>query len=338
MASKLKRSHEKKSRKPKEKPPWDETTSDVLSLRATQDELERRKQIHQSHNRSRQPIESRPLLTTTPLTPNKMSQLLNPTPDAIRRRSAIMKEIIGSSNQLRHVLARADRELGDVKDRFGDDPRRYTGIPSLTAAPTSFSPRQRATLQDSFNPPSVLFSPAGVRDDRLDRLPQPALNDDENEEQENDPGSSPSRPLLPSSDDLAVVMDDLEKEIRAYEEATGRPSNESSKECDKRSLIGFTATLVDSLARLTRYLKESQLQLAFEVKVRGQLVATLEQQQGLIDTLSSDVLHVQEELLGYVNECREQRNQAEMRTKELQDKVDALLLIHSGHGARPDTS
>eukprot|EP00118_Oscarella_pearsei_P009531 m.55249 g.55249 ORF g.55249 m.55249 type:complete len:189 (+) comp34452_c0_seq23:325-891(+) len=163
-----------------------------------------------------------------------MSLLLNPTPEAIKRRSAILKEIIGNSNDLRRVLARSDKAIDQVKDKFGDDPKRFTGVPNLTAAPTTFSPRQRAALQDSFNPPSVLFSPAGIKDERLAQLPQLALNEkddftDGSMEESAVEASPPHYMPSLSSNDLSVVMESLEKEISAYEEATGKPARPLSQ-------------------------------------------------------------------------------------------------------------
>eukprot|EP00118_Oscarella_pearsei_P009532 m.55302 g.55302 ORF g.55302 m.55302 type:complete len:365 (+) comp34452_c0_seq29:56-1150(+) len=358
MASKAKKSDENKVKKIKARPAWDDSTSDVSALKATKEELERRKRIHQSHNRLGEPTEEGLASPSTSASPSAstMSLLLNPTPEAIKRRSAILKEIIGNSNDLRRVLARSDKAIDQVKDKFGDDPKRFTGVPNLTAAPTTFSPRQRwtswsqpdvalrvyhcrcrAALQDSFNPPSVLFSPAGIKDERLAQLPQLALNEkddftDGSMEESAVEASPPHYMPSLSSNDLSVVMESLEKEISAYEEATGKPARPLSQfpKGNAQSLTGFTATLVDSLARLTKYLKESQVQLDFEVKVRGQLLMTLEQQQALIDTLSSDVLRVQEELLGYVHQFHEHRIQSEKQTMELQDKVDALLGAKAG--------
>ena len=39
--------------------------------------------------------------------------------------------------QLRDVLAKSDRAMAVVHDLFGDDPRKYKGLPNVTAAPHS---------------------------------------------------------------------------------------------------------------------------------------------------------------------------------------------------------
>ena len=64
------------------------------------------------------------------------------------------------SLQLQHVLARSDHMLSQVKDMFGDDPRRYTGIPTLTAAPTTLLSKERyskTSLQPKCNCKHILW-------------------------------------------------------------------------------------------------------------------------------------------------------------------------------------
>ena len=39
--------------------------------------------------------------------------------------------------QLQDVLAKSDRAMAVVRDLFGDDPRKYKGLPNVTAAPHS---------------------------------------------------------------------------------------------------------------------------------------------------------------------------------------------------------
>ncbi len=41
--------------------------------------------------------------------------------------------------QLQDVLAKSDKALAVVRDLFGDDPRKYRGLPNVTAAPNNSS-------------------------------------------------------------------------------------------------------------------------------------------------------------------------------------------------------
>ncbi|XP_004675271.1 PREDICTED: spindle and centriole-associated protein 1 isoform X2 [Condylura cristata] len=102
-----------------------------------------------------------------------------------------------------------------------------------------------------------------------------------------DPGIS-----NPSLDVLKHMIHEVEHEMEEYERWTGREVKglQSSK-----GLTGFTLSLVSSLCRLVRYLKESELQLRKEVETRQQLEQVLGDHRDLIDALTAEIILLREE-------------------------------------------
>ncbi|XP_023373622.1 spindle and centriole-associated protein 1 isoform X2 [Otolemur garnettii] len=102
---------------------------------------------------------------------------------------------------------------------------------------------------------------------------------------------------LPSSnncslDVLKLMIHEVEHEMEEYERWTGR---EVKKLQNSQGLTGFTLSLVSSLCRLVRYLKESELQLRKEVETRQQLEQVLGDHRELIDALTAEILLLREE-------------------------------------------
>ncbi|XP_039112584.1 spindle and centriole-associated protein 1 isoform X2 [Hyaena hyaena] len=102
---------------------------------------------------------------------------------------------------------------------------------------------------------------------------------------------------LPSSsnsslDVLKHMINDVEHEMEEYERCTGR---EVKGLQGSQGLTGFTLSLVGSLCRLVRYLKESELQLRKEVETRQQLEHMLGDHRELIDALTAEILLLREE-------------------------------------------
>ncbi|XP_040836407.1 spindle and centriole-associated protein 1 isoform X1 [Ochotona curzoniae] len=101
---------------------------------------------------------------------------------------------------------------------------------------------------------------------------------------------------LPSSsnsslDVLKHMIHEVEHEMEEYERWTGR---EVKGLQSGQGLTGFTLSLVSSLCRLVRYLKESELQLRKEVETRQQLEKVLGDHRELIDALTSEILLLRE--------------------------------------------
>ncbi|XP_011377461.1 spindle and centriole-associated protein 1 isoform X12 [Pteropus vampyrus] len=96
----------------------------------------------------------------------------------------------------------------------------------------------------------------------------------------------------PSLDVLKHMIHEVEHEMEEYERWTGR---EVKGPQSSQGLTGFTLSLVSSLCRLVRYLKESELQLRKEVETRQKLEQVLGDHRELIDALTAEILLLREE-------------------------------------------
>ncbi|XP_040606723.1 spindle and centriole-associated protein 1 isoform X4 [Mesocricetus auratus] len=95
-----------------------------------------------------------------------------------------------------------------------------------------------------------------------------------------------------SLDVLKHMINEVEHEMEEYERWTGR---EVKGLQGGQGLTGFTLSLVSSLCRLVRYLKESEIQLRKEVETRQQLEQMLGDHRELIDALTAEILLLREE-------------------------------------------
>lgn len=96
----------------------------------------------------------------------------------------------------------------------------------------------------------------------------------------------------PSLDVLKDMIHKVEHEMEEYERWTGR---EVQGLQNPQGLTGFTLSLVSSLCRLVRYLRESELQLRKEVETRQKLEHALGDHRELIDVLTAEILLLREE-------------------------------------------
>ncbi|XP_048659253.1 spindle and centriole-associated protein 1 isoform X4 [Marmota marmota marmota] len=95
-----------------------------------------------------------------------------------------------------------------------------------------------------------------------------------------------------SLDVLKHMIHEVEHEMEEYERWTGREVKGLQR---GQGLTGFTLSLVSSLCRLIRYLRESELQLRKEVETRKQLEHVLGDHRELIDALTAEILLLREE-------------------------------------------
>ncbi|OBS72589.1 hypothetical protein A6R68_12837 [Neotoma lepida] len=117
------------------------------------------------------------------------------------------------------------------------------------------------------------------------------------EQKQNLLSSSTTSTDLPSSnnsslDVLKHMIHEVEHEMEEYERWTGR---EVKGLQGGQGLTGFTLSLVSSLCRLVRYLKESEIQLRKEVETRQRLEQMLGDHRELIDALTAEILLLREE-------------------------------------------
>ncbi|NXE37910.1 SPICE protein, partial [Ptilorrhoa leucosticta] len=96
----------------------------------------------------------------------------------------------------------------------------------------------------------------------------------------------------PSLDVLNHMIREVEHELEEYERCTGR---EVQKKERSEGLSGFTLSLVNTLCRLMRYLKETEMQLHEKEMMRQQQEEMLNEHRELIDALTAEVLQVREE-------------------------------------------
>ncbi|XP_073433133.1 spindle and centriole-associated protein 1 isoform X2 [Dendrobates tinctorius] len=119
-------------KKPRVRQAWDSSIQDLSVHRATPEELVQRHEIHKSRNHSLAQWE----LKKRSLQKEWRRQNGGPPDPLEERRLAIMMEILSDQYQMKDVLERSDRAMAVVKDLFGDAPRRHTGFPHVTMAPS----------------------------------------------------------------------------------------------------------------------------------------------------------------------------------------------------------
>ncbi|XP_029434320.1 spindle and centriole-associated protein 1 isoform X2 [Rhinatrema bivittatum] len=95
-----------------------------------------------------------------------------------------------------------------------------------------------------------------------------------------------------SLDVLNNMIKDVEHELEEYERHTGREVTSLQK---GYGLTGFSLTLVSSLSRLVRYVKEGEIQLLQEMSKRQRLEVELSEHRALIDALTAEILSLKEE-------------------------------------------
>ncbi|XP_069801620.1 spindle and centriole-associated protein 1 isoform X2 [Dendropsophus ebraccatus] len=130
---------------------WDSSIQDLEVHRATPEELAHRHEIHRSKNQSLAQWELKKKLLKKEWTKN------GGTPDPLQeRRLALMMEILSDQYQMKDVLERSDRAMAVVKDLFGDAPRRHTGFPHVTMAPSCDLETSRGPIAQKKDPPTRL--------------------------------------------------------------------------------------------------------------------------------------------------------------------------------------
>ncbi|NXU75799.1 SPICE protein, partial [Oreotrochilus melanogaster] len=95
-----------------------------------------------------------------------------------------------------------------------------------------------------------------------------------------------------SLDTLNSMIHEVEHELEEYERCTGREVQKTER---REGLTGFTLSLVNTLCRLMRYLKESETQLREKEVMRQQYEEMLNEHRELIDALTAEILLVREE-------------------------------------------
>ncbi|XP_046330738.2 spindle and centriole-associated protein 1-like isoform X2 [Haliotis rufescens] len=117
--------HKKKRVVTRKKPIWDDSLNDLSVFKPSAQELVERHVAHKSKNHMTVKLEKM----------RKAKQKNTSLSNAEARQMAIMKEVLYDQQQLHDTLSKSDKMMAVVKDLFGDDPRRFLGIPNVTSVP-----------------------------------------------------------------------------------------------------------------------------------------------------------------------------------------------------------
>ncbi|XP_068675307.1 uncharacterized protein [Montipora foliosa] len=136
--------------------------------------------------------------------------------------------------------------------------------------------------------------------------------------------SNSSSSGLRSLDDLKKMVEELETEIAAYESETGRQRTQASGTVSE-SFSGYTASLITAVTKLMSYLKESEIQRKAELIMREQILQGFEEQRALVDALTNDILHTQEQNIALQRELHEYKKNTDEQLQYLKKELFAVL-------------
>uniref|UniRef100_A0A8C1YL43 Spindle and centriole-associated protein 1 n=1 Tax=Cyprinus carpio TaxID=7962 RepID=A0A8C1YL43_CYPCA len=155
---------------------WVSTVHDLSVHKATPEDLARRHDMHRSQNR----VVAQWELKEKALTRRRRKTQPPSPPGLDRARLNIIREVFSDQCQLQDVIARSDRALAEVKDLFGDAPRRRTGFPTFTVAPDCDSDSELPVHQKSDPPTQLsLLSQSMMDQQALNELKEVEEEDDE---------------------------------------------------------------------------------------------------------------------------------------------------------------
>nr|XP_012563302.1 unnamed protein product [Hydra vulgaris] len=151
-------------------------------------------------------------------------------------------------------------------------------------------------------------------------------------------------PSSQSFNDMKKLLDMLELEISEYEKVSGQNIKSDPIKIPS-TLTGYTANLLSAVIRITRYLKESEVQLRAEMLMRKEIVDALEEQRDLIDALTADLIETQEkneELKKMIYEQnktnQKQHFQLSNDFHRLEQKLDSFLMLFDDIFEKVDSS
>ncbi|KAK7101098.1 spindle and centriole-associated protein 1-like [Littorina saxatilis] len=135
--------------------------------------------------------------------------------------------------------------------------------------------------------------------------------------------------------DMRQVLRTLHAEIADFERRTGRRS--ASDVQNTESFTGYTVALVTAVAKLTHYMKETELRLQAEMMVREQLAQDVQQLTVTIDSVTQEMIVTQEEYGRLGSEFHNYRQQVQGEMALLQAQVLELKHQQSTQGSRHST-
>ncbi|XP_075118621.1 spindle and centriole-associated protein 1 isoform X1 [Leptodactylus fuscus] len=178
---------------------WDSSIHDLGVHRATPEELAHRHEIHKSKNQSLAQWELKKKSLK-----KEWRRQNGGTPDPLEdRRLALMMEILSDQYQMKDVLERSDRAMAVVKDLFGDAPRRHTGFPNVTMAPSCDLETSRCPIAQKKDPPTRLsILSESIMDSQalneVEKIPSEGTDDDDDDDEEEEEEEEVSISFQPS--------------------------------------------------------------------------------------------------------------------------------------------
>ncbi|XP_005106693.1 spindle and centriole-associated protein 1 [Aplysia californica] len=167
-----------------------------------------------------------------------------------------------------------------------------------------------------------------------DRTPPSAINDTRKIKKtkkivKSPNASSVSSDTTASMSDMRKVLHQLELELSQYEHQTGRQTHGPAGGTTE-TFSGYTVALVDAVARLTRYLKETDLRVRTEVTLREQLTQDVYQLRTIIDALATDLIVTQEEYGKLYAQHQRHRDSTQGELSSLKKQVEELTSLVAG--------
>ncbi|XP_071341291.1 spindle and centriole-associated protein 1 [Trachinotus anak] len=124
---------------------------------------------------------------------------------------------------------------------------------------------------------------------------------------------------------LQAMLGQVEADLDTLSPDTVPESAQSPKQQRAQGLTGFSVALVSTLGRLVHLLKQTDEAVQKEAQERRRLDEELREQRGLIDALTAETLTLKEEAASL-------QAGFQQRTAELEQKLDAVVLVIGGLG------
>lgn len=120
------------------------------------------------------------------------------------------------------------------------------------------------------------------------------------------------------------MVEELENEIAEYEIASGRQQSKPSAAVPQ-SFSGYTASLITAVTKLMNYLKESEIQRKAELIMREEVLQGFEEQRALVDALTNDLLHTQEQNRSLQHDLDQYKKNTDKQLHYLKRELFAVL-------------
>ncbi|XP_022050766.2 spindle and centriole-associated protein 1 isoform X2 [Acanthochromis polyacanthus] len=124
---------------------------------------------------------------------------------------------------------------------------------------------------------------------------------------------------------LQSMLGQVEADLDAMSPDAEPASAQSPKQQRTQGLTGFSVALVSTIGRLVHLLKQREDEAQKEVEERRSLEEQLKEQRGLIDALTAETMTLREEAAAL-------QAGLQQRTAELEQKLDAVVLLMGGLG------